>query len=172
MRTRYRATTVASASEMLELRGVDLGTKVAATDFGAAVNTTPDLQYALWYAYTYICAAGGQDAAVLVLDVPDFALAEIRDLDLNRVDWDAVVCAWRRSSLLRLKRDNPELHARYKSADVVSGAITENLTEIECGKPPIAGRWVQRAFRTDKGIAALLSCNCRMLIRFAQPQWG
>jgi hypothetical protein len=102
MRTRYRATTVASASEMLELRGVEIGTKVAATDFGAAVYTTPDLQYALWYAYAGICAAGTQDAAVLVFDVPDSALAEIRDLDLNRVDWDAAVCACHRSSLLRL----------------------------------------------------------------------
>jgi hypothetical protein len=157
---------------MLKLREVDLSIKEAVTDFGAAVHTTPDLQYALWHAHTYICAAGGQDAAVLVFDVPRANLADIIDLDLSGGDWEDVVCACRRSSLLQLKLHNSVLHARYKSADVVSGKITENATAIESRKPPIAGRWVQRAFRTDKGVAALLRSNCRMLIRFAQPEWG
>jgi hypothetical protein len=166
----YRATSVESASQMLEDLEVDLSIKEAHTDFGKGIYTTPNLQYALWYAYENVCDRGsGKDAVVLVFDVTEAALAKAEVLHLEGQPWKDIVKACRMTSMIKLKKINAPLHEKFTCADVVKGAITKNATQIESNAMPIAESATHLAFRTNAGVHALLSGGCRLLIRFASP---
>jgi hypothetical protein len=149
---------------------VDLASKATIADFGPAVYTTPDLQYALDYAATYICNATRQPEAV-VFDVPQANLTGLEQLNLSMdaEEWVTVVKACRTSSMSRLKKDQVALYSKFTSADFVSGAITANATNSECRHRPRPERWQQFAFRTDRCVEALLKSPCRVLIWFAYP---
>lgn len=158
----YHGTTISHATD-IATNGIDLDRCRHLCDFGQAFYTAVDASIALTYA---VMQSIGEDAAVLVYEVSDENHQRLDTFSPNTTEWTALVTCTRRSMPRQLQRMNLQAYTRFQECDVVSGAITDNPTQIEAGNLAIQSNYQQMAFRSDMAVGALELVG---VLRFSHP---
>ena len=120
----FHGTNITAATNIVT-EGLDFTTFKMATDFGPSFYTTPDYNYALYWAMT---KRYHQHGALVVFDVPKTIFNQSNTLYLEGDEWKQVIFCCSRSCLLHL--DTPLL-TKLTTSPVVVGKIVANVGLVE-----------------------------------------
>jgi hypothetical protein len=148
----YHGTADHNAEAILK-SGIDLERCSPHSDFGRAFYTTSDLEYAINAAIT-ASTVSSRTPALLVYTITQgtaHPLTNMSTYQLAAPEWNEAVAAYRKQNTSQKQRLPPLL----RDADILSGAISRNASDVDCGRAAIPSPFLQTAFRTSSSISIL-----------------